>query len=493
MDQEIRAKKNTPSIRKNTVLNLIKTVMSVIFPLITFPYVSRVLQPENIGKFNFGATYVGYFSLLASLGISTYAIRECSKVRNNRKELDKLSSQLFSINMVTTVIAYVALFVVLFSYPKLNAYIRIILIESVSIIFSTLGADWINSAMEDFKYITIRSIAFQVISLILMFIFVRKPEDYIKYAAITVFSSSGANAVNIFYRQKFCRIKLVRRMEWKRHIKPILLLFVMLVAQTIFSNSDITMLGLMRNDYEVGLYSTSSKIYNILNQLMASVLWVILPRLSNYYGQRDYSKINPLLRKSLQLMTVICFPCICGISVLSHEVLRVVGGASYVAAWPSLIILMASLFFSLIGGSFLGNMIMLPSGREIYFTQACIVAAVVNIVLNFFLIPVWGGPGAAFTTVLAHVVLFVMLLPRVEKEVNPGKLGTIFAAPAVGSIIIVVWCLIIKHFFSNLIVVLALCIIGGAALYFLALYLMKYELVMSMLPGLSRRLIRKNH
>ena len=182
------------SIKKNTVYNIIKTASSILFPIITFPYISRVLQPDNIGKINFGSSIVGYISLLATLGVTTYAIRECSKVKNDREELGKLSGEILSINLFTTFIAYLVLAVLLLLYGKLRDYRLLILIQSMSVIFTTLGADWLNTAMEDFRYITIRSVAFQVISVILMFVFVREPDDYLKYAIITVLSSNGSQS-----------------------------------------------------------------------------------------------------------------------------------------------------------------------------------------------------------------------------------------------------------------------------------------------------------
>ena len=159
----------TNRLKVNAVLNVVKTVFSIIFPLITFPYVSRVLMPENIGKVNFGASFVSYFALIASLGIATYAVRECSAKRNNIDELSKTASQIFSINIVTTVIAYAFMLATLLLFRQFDSYRTLIVIQSSAILFTTLGCDWLNSAMEDFAFITIRTISFQVISLILMF------------------------------------------------------------------------------------------------------------------------------------------------------------------------------------------------------------------------------------------------------------------------------------------------------------------------------------
>ena len=227
------------SIKVNSILNVIKTISSIIFPLITFPYISRVLQPENVGKVNFGASFVSYFSLIASLGITTYAIRECSAVRGDKKKLGEKASQIFSINVCTTIVAYVLLGLSLIFFRKLDSYRTLIIIQSTAILFTTWGADWLNSAMEDFKFITIRSIGFQFISLILMFILVHQPEDYFKYAAITVLSSCGANITNILYRRKYCTVRFTKDMHWHEHFKPILLLFVMILAQTIFNSADV--------------------------------------------------------------------------------------------------------------------------------------------------------------------------------------------------------------------------------------------------------------
>ena len=171
------------SLKVNSILNVIKTISSILFPLITFPYISRVLQPAYVGKVNFGASFVSYFSLIASLGITTYAIRECSAVRGDKNKLGEIASQIFSINVYTTIIAYVMLGLSLIFFRELDSYRTLIIVQSTAILFTTWGTDWLNSAMEDFAYITIRTIAFQFLSLVLMFLLVKTPEDYIKYAA----------------------------------------------------------------------------------------------------------------------------------------------------------------------------------------------------------------------------------------------------------------------------------------------------------------------
>lgn len=168
-------------------------------------------MPENVGKVNFGTAYISYFSMIASLGITTYAIRECSAVREDINMMEKKASEIFSINICTTIIAYLLLGLSMILFRNLDNYRLLIIIQSSSIIFMTLGADWLNATVEDFKYITIRTIVFQFISLILMFLFVKTPNDYIKYAAISVFSTSAANVVNMFYRRRICKLSLLKK------------------------------------------------------------------------------------------------------------------------------------------------------------------------------------------------------------------------------------------------------------------------------------------
>lgn len=432
------------SIKKNSVYSILKTGSSILFPLITFPYITRVLHTENVGKINYGLSIVSYFTLIASLGISTYAIRECSGVRDDKQKLSRIASEIFSINIITTVIAYLALFVTLMLYDKLDNYRTLILIQSLTIVAATLGADWLNSAMEDFKYITIRTIFFQVLSLVFMFVFVHRPEDYLKYAIISTISAGGASIINIWYRQKYCRVSFTIDIDWKRHIVPIMYMFVMILAQTIFSSVDSTMLGSMCGDHEVGIYSAAHKILNIVNQVIGSLLWVIIPRLSYYFAEGDYDKINKMLRKVLQFNMTLGLPCVVGIIMISDDIIMVLSGNRFIEAAPVLQILMIGFFFSLIGGSFLGNAILLPSKKEKYYMIVCCIAAVVNVFTNYFAIPIYGPKAAAATTAVCSITIMVLLFFRIDKRIHIEKIIKVFISPIIGCVAIVVVCYLCK-------------------------------------------------
>ena len=185
---------------------MFKTLMSMIFPLVTYPYVTRILQVENIGKINFSGSVVSYFTLLAGLGISTYAIREGAGLRQDKHKFEIFSNEVFTINIISSMVSYALFVCMLIAVQDLHPYIPLILIQSIGIIGPTVGVEWLYSVYEDYEYITIRSIVVQIASMILMFVFVHKQSDYILYTGILVFASTAAYLFN-FVIQKIYKIK----------------------------------------------------------------------------------------------------------------------------------------------------------------------------------------------------------------------------------------------------------------------------------------------
>ena len=184
------------SLTKNAILNGIRNGLNLLFPLITFPYVSRVLQVEKLGEYNFANSVISYFVLLAGLGISSYAVREGAKLREDKDKFNFFTSSVFTINVLSTVISYICLFGCLWILESLHKYSMLILVFSIQIIFITIGVEWVYSIYEEYLYITLRGILFKILSIIFLFIFVKTEEDVIAYAGITVFASVGSNLLN---------------------------------------------------------------------------------------------------------------------------------------------------------------------------------------------------------------------------------------------------------------------------------------------------------
>ena len=486
----VKKKKGNSNINKNVIFNTVKSAFSIIYPLIAFPYISRVLMTDNVGKVNFGSSVISYFSLIASLGVTTYAVRECSRVRDDREQLGKTAGEILSINLVSTAIAYLALIVVLLFAEPLENYRLLICIQSASILFTTLGADWLNTAMEDFKFIALRTVSMQILSLLLMFIFVRKQEDYLLFAIISVVASSGANIVNIFYRRKYCQTRLTWKMGIRRHLALILLLFSLILSQTIYTNSDMTILGLVKGDYQVGLYSTSVKIYNLVNTMVASIAWVVMPQLSAGFARKDYKEINKLLKYSMNFILVLGIPCVCGIEIIAPQLIHVIAGEAYVDAALSLRLLGIALMCSFISG-WIGNMTMLPAGKEKICLWSSVVSAMVNIVLNLILIPKWGLNAAAFTTALSEFIGVLVKLPYIDKQIKIDRPGEMLKAPIIGGIGILLLGFAFQRAAQIPWIISALTILASAAWYLLVLAVTKNEFFMGFAAPVIDRLGRR--
>ena len=318
------------SLGLNALLNGIRTVLNTLFPLITFPYISRVLSVENVGKYNFALSVIQYFLLIAALGISTYAVREGTKFRDDKKKFSIFANEIFTINIISTIIAYILLVFTVAAVPKFKDYAVIIAVFSIEILFTTIGTEWIYSIYEEYAYITIRSIIFKVISIILLFLLVKKPDDYIVYAGITVFANAGSNILNFIHAKKYCSLKFDIGLALKRHLKPIMIIFASTVATTIYINSDTTMLGFMGTDFEVGIYSVSSKIYRIVKQMLAAILIVTIPRLSLLMGQKRIEEYKNILTQIFNVLVMLVFPSVTGLILLSKEVVLLISGKEYI-------------------------------------------------------------------------------------------------------------------------------------------------------------------
>ena len=390
------------SVKRNAILNVIKQGCTILFPLITLPYVTRVLGKDGLGKYSFASSVTGYFVLIAALGIQTYAVREGAPIRDSKEKIETFGSQVFSINVWSSLVAYILLAILLMISSKIRAYMPFILIQSSAIILALLGAEWINSIYEDFLYITIRYISIQCICLVLTFLLVKNHEDLLLYTTIVVFAANGGYLVNLFYRRKYCKLHLTTKMEPKKHLPPMLFLLVNALAIMIYVNSDITMLGFYYDDDVVGVYSFAARIYNMVKSMIAAAIAVALPRVA-YIKANEKSRYDSFIRKIFSTMTMFAFPMIAGLACLSKEIIYVVGGEEYLTGTTSLIILSAAIIFALYAG-IVTNCVLVVNGQEKICMISTLITAGVNVLLNLILIPLFGIEAAAITTVVAEIL-----------------------------------------------------------------------------------------
>ena len=351
------------SLKLNMILSAVKGVMGILFPLITFPYISKVLGLVNVGRYNFANSVISYFVLFAGLGIQPYAIREGAAVREDRKKIKLFADELFTINICSTAASYVLLMIAFMLVPKFHNYKALLLILSLQITFKTVGIEWIYSIYEEYAYITIRSIAFQVISLLLLFLFIKDSGDTDVYAMITVVSGAGSNLLNYIYARRFYRPRLSWKVSWKKHIKPILILFAMSVTISLYVNSDITILGFLCGDAVVGIYSVSTKVYSVVKTILSAVLVVSIPRLSAFAGEENWEKFSATAEDIYKTLLSVVIPAVCGILILRNQVVQLISSAEFLPAASSLCILCVALLFCM-GAWFWGQCILIPIKQD---------------------------------------------------------------------------------------------------------------------------------
>lgn len=482
--------KQQKSLKINAILNMIKTLMGVIFPLITFPYSSRILGPNGIGQVNFANSIVSYFSMIAGLGIGTYATREAAKIRDNNYELNKFSKEIIIINSTSTIVAYILFFISLFLVPKFHQYKILLCISSITILFNTIGLGWIYSAMEDYLYITVRSIIFQIFSLILLFTTVKTSEDIYEYCGLMVISSVGSNLLNFIHSRKYISIFQKTKIEIKKHLKPIFILFAMSVAVSIYTVLDTSMLGLLTDNTEVGFYSAATKINKLVLSLVSSLTAVLLPRLSYYTNQANKEDFNKLAYKGFSLLLLISIPSTLGLNLLSKNIILILNGIEFLPALEVMKILNPIVIIIGLSG-FIGMQIFLPLKKEKWTLISVIIGAIVNFISNLIFIPKYGAYGAAISTILAESMVTITQLVLLRKLINIFIIIKQFIIYFFNSIIMYFPLIYIKKYISNIYTSTIVCMIVGIIIYSILLIIEKNEFIMYFLEKIKRFYAKK--
>lgn len=409
--------KKQKSLKINFIMNAVLTMSSFIFPLITFPYVSRILLPEGTGKVSFATSLISYFAMFAQLGIPIYGIRACAKVRDNRKKLTRTAQELVIINLIMSIISYLMLAIVLIFVPRLRAEKTLYAIISLTIIFNIIGIEWLYKALEQYTYIAIRSIIFKFIALVAVFAFVHKKEDYIIYGAITLIAASGSSVFNLINAHKFIGMIPIGKYHFKQHFKPIAIFFAMSCATTIYTHLDTVMLGFMKTDNDVGYYNAAIKIKVILVSIVTSLGVVLLPRASYYIEHKIIGEFYKITNKAINFVFLISLPMMLYFIIFSKEGIFFLSGNAYKNAISPMRIIMLTLIF--IGlTNIMGIQMLVPLGREKIVLYSEIAGAVVDLVANFILIPHFASTGAAIGTLIAEIVVWIVQFSALKNEVE---------------------------------------------------------------------------
>lgn len=470
------------SIKSNFMYNMIGTVSGFFFPMITFPYVSRVIMAEGIGQVQFYTSIINYVVLLTSLGIPLYATREIARVRDNIADLSKTTIEIIFLNLILNLIGYAIIFVMCFTVDEVMENIPLFLLLSSSIVLTTIGCPWFFSGVEDFKFITLRGFAVRVVSTIFLFLFVREKSDLMLYALYNVIVTVGTNVLNFIRLRKHIEFAPFKPTELKiwRHLKPAFAIFVFNLVTSIYVNLDKVMVGFLKDNESVGYYTAATTISHILLTAVTSLGVVMLPRLSNLVKQGDMDSFNRLASKAYNFIVTISLPLCGGLIVLSPSLIRVFSGNGFIPSIPTLQII-SPIIVAIGITNLIGLQILYPLGRIKLVTLSTLVGAMVNFSLNLLLIPSLAQNGAAIATVCAEisVTLIQIIIARklipfqiIDRQVINCFLATL--------IMMLICKLFINVGFTDLINLLMVPIIG-AMFYGSVMTLARNECVLEVL------------
>ena len=472
---------NNISLAKNSVFNVLYNVLNLLFPLITSVYVSRTILPEGIGRVAYAQNITSYFISLAIMGLEVYGVREISKARENQDEKNKIFTELFLVNATMTMISTIAFVVIIFGgkgFPDQKLF----MVCGIQLLLNFVNVDWVYRGQEEYVYIVGKSILIKICSIIAIFLLVKTQQDYITYAAISSFALAGNYFFNIIYAKKYVKFT-VKGINLVRHIRPLCLFGITAFLGTIYSKLDISMLGYLKTNQEVGLYSNAFRLINIVLMLSTSITAVFLPRLS-YCFENDREKFKQLLLRGIQVIGFITFPLMVGLVMLIPAGIDVLYGNEFAGAVSTVRIL--ALLIPIKGfGDLLCYQLSIAIGEERRRIPAYILGTLANIVLNFILIPIWSQNGAALASVVSefflNLIQFIVLKKIVGYQLDFKYLLQIMLATIVMAICIapVLW------FSSNSFVQSVVGVLLGIASYFGFNLLVRNQISMQILRKLE--------
>lgn len=423
--------------------------------MITFPYISRVLEPDGVGKVNLALSIVGYFVMISQVGIPVYGIKEIAKVRDNKEKLGKIFSELFIINLIMMAIS-LSIYLTLFLFvEKIQNDKILFMVVGINIILNLFSIDWFYSGIEEYKYITIRSLVVRVLSIFLLFIFVKEKQDYIYYAGLNVLSVGGANIANVIGIKKYINIQF-REINIKRHFKAISLLFLAGIIGSIYGNLDVILLGFMGGDVYVGYYSTNRKITSLGITFVTSLGTVLIPRVSYYLNNNLKNEYNKIMEKSINFIYFVSFPAITYIVFMSKELLILFGGEKFMPASISLSIISFQILATSLA-TFFGFQVILANNDEKTIMKSNITGAIVNVGINLIFIKHFLHNATSFAIVISESLVVITQIILAKKYITFKLFNRNSQKYLFGSLIMTVPILLLKnigkenHFYSIII------------------------------------------
>lgn len=475
------------SLTRNYIYNLIYQIMVLILPLITAPYISRVLGAENIGIYSYTLSISAYFILFGSLGIALYGQREIAYKQKDKEKYSITFWEIFFLRILTMTIALILYYFIFAKGEQYQIYYKVLILE---IIGNCIDISWFFQGLEEFKKTVTRNMVVKLISVVCIFLLVKTKNDLYVYFWIYVLSILIGNISLWLYVPKYVSKIKLKNLHFLKHLKPTIALFIPQIAIQVYTLLDKTMVGAIISDKsEVGYYDQGQKIIKILLAVITSLGTVMLPRIANTYSRGEKEEITRYMKKSFNMVFLLAFPMIFGIIAVSKAFVPIFFGQGYDKV--VILINVISPIILLIGlSNVTGTQYLLPIKRQKEFTTSVICGAVVNFILNSCLIWKYGAIGASIGTVIAELTVTLVQIYFVRKDFDLKKMVKLSQNYIIASIIMFIVCLIVRQVINNNFISVVTQVAVGGLTYGLCLLILKDEFVYEMLNRLKQKVIR---
>lgn len=402
------------SIKKNYIYNVGYQLLQFILPLLTAPYLARVLGAEGVGIYSYTNSIASYFVLFGMLGITNHGSRVIAMVRDDDAARNKVFCKIYNIQRIsagTALIVY--LIFILFASDKYRWYLILQIFYVLSALFDIT---WLFNGIENFKITTIRNCVVKLISVCAIFALVRDSSDVWLY--VTIMSSSFLISQLIMWTQikKYVSFVRVPLKECVGELKPIFTLFVPIIAYTIYRIMDKIMLGAITGDMvQMGWYENADKIISIPIGLITALGTVMLPRMSNLVSKNDNSSVNSMIENSFVFSSLIAFSTSFGLMAIGNVLAPVMFGNKFFGCGTLIVLLSISVPF-VSWANVIRTQYLIPNKRDSVYLLSTSTGAVVNFVFNTALIPIYGAVGAVIGSILAETSVFIIQIVMVNKE-----------------------------------------------------------------------------
>lgn len=406
------------TVQKNFIYNIIYQILVILLPLITAPYISRTLGATAVGVYSYTNSVAYYFLMVAMLGISNHGNRSVAAARENQNKLNYTFSSIFFLQACTfsvSIVAYVFYVVLLVDDNQLIAMLQLFYVVS-----GFFDISWLYFGLEKFKLTVMRNIFIKLSTVICMFVFVHEPHDLWKY---TLIMSAGTLFSQVYlwgYVKEFVKLEKISINDILAHVKPVLILFVPVLAYSIYKVMDKIMLGNMATYADVGYYQNAEKIINIPMGIITAFGTVMLPRMSNVVAKGDKEKTIQYVRISIKFVTTLCAAIAFGLMGISEVLAPVYLGNDFLDCAPIITLLSVTVFF-IAWANVVRTQYLIPYHYDKVYLTSTIIGAVLNFVINYILIPRFQSIGAAIGTIVAEFSVMFVQMVAVRKNLPIWK------------------------------------------------------------------------